>query len=256
MPKSWIENQQAGIDWLQGFLKRNPTITLRTPEATSLGRATSFNRHNVEQFFNNLRLVLERDGFTAATIWNLDETGFTTVQKPNKVIAKTGVKQVGAIVSAERGQLVTICCAVSTLGNTVPPMIIFPRVHYRDHFITGAPPGTIAIGAAHPSGWMTSENFLLFMQHFVRHVHCSPEKKVLLLLDNHDSHISTEVLDYAKENGIIMVSFEFLSLSGGFTPCRHLRLRTRLPWSVPLIGSGARRADSTRNILIPKHSLD
>ncbi|XP_072022943.1 uncharacterized protein [Amphiura filiformis] len=193
----------AGIDWLDGFMKRNETLSLRTPEATSLSRATSW--HNVDTFFNNLQTVLERHEFPPEKIWNLDETGCTTVQRPNKVIAKTGAKQVGAIVSAERGQLVTLCCAVSATGNTVPPMMIFPRVNFRDHFINGGPPGSV--GAAFPSGWMTSDNFMVFMKHFASHVGCSPTNKVLLILDNHDSHISIEVLDYAKANGIVMVSF-------------------------------------------------
>ncbi|XP_041358910.1 uncharacterized protein LOC121375496 [Gigantopelta aegis] len=205
MPTQWYENQRAGRDWLLGFLKRNSNITLRTPEVTSLGRATSFNGHNVNAFFNNLQLVIERDGITPSNIWNVDETGCTTVQKPDKIIANTGVKQIGAIVSAERGQLVTVCCAVSAVGNTVPPMLIFPCVNYRDHFINGAPPGSV--GAAHKSGWMTSETFLAFMKDFIKHLWCSVDNKVVLLLDNHESHISIEVLDYAKENGVIMVSF-------------------------------------------------
>ena len=131
--------------------------------------------------------------------------GCTTVQKPSKVIASTGVKQVGAIVSAERGQLVTVCCTVSAIGNTVPPMFVFPRVHYKDSFVNGAHPNSI--GAAHPSGWMTAENFLTFMKHFVRHVRCSQEETVLLILDNHESHLSIEVLEFAKDNGVIMLSF-------------------------------------------------
>ena len=45
MPTQWYENQRAGRDWLLQFLitKRNSNITLRTPKATSLGHATSFN---------------------------------------------------------------------------------------------------------------------------------------------------------------------------------------------------------------------
>lgn len=36
MPGSWEENTMAGRDWLQGFLKQNNRISLRTPEATFL----------------------------------------------------------------------------------------------------------------------------------------------------------------------------------------------------------------------------
>ena len=205
MPSNWQENKTAGKDWMTGFLRRNKEIAIRTAESTSLGRASSFNRHNVQLFFDNYGTVVERDHFTPDRIWNVDETGCTTVHKPNRVIAKTGSKQVGAIVSGERGQLVTICCAVNAIGNALPPMFVFPRVNYKDHFIRGSPHGSI--GVAHPSGWMTKENFLLFMKHFVKYVRPSNENKVLLLLDNHESHVSVDVVNYAKENGIVMLSF-------------------------------------------------
>ena len=64
MPRTWIENECAGKDWMNIFLQKQNNISLRAPEATSLGRATSFNRHNVTTFFNNYELVLEKHGFT------------------------------------------------------------------------------------------------------------------------------------------------------------------------------------------------
>ena len=41
----------------------------------------------------------------------------------------------------------------------------------------------------------------------VMQVRCTTTSPVLLLLDNHDSHLSIEVLDYAKDHGIVMLSF-------------------------------------------------
>ncbi|KAF2891026.1 hypothetical protein ILUMI_15147 [Ignelater luminosus] len=50
---------------------------------------------------------------------------------------------------------------------------------------------------------MTGELFLHWLKHFKKHANPSPEKKVLVLVDRHSSH----VLSYAKETGIVMMSF-------------------------------------------------
>jgi hypothetical protein len=86
-----------------------------------------------------------------------------TEQKPAKVIAETGVKQVRAITSSERGQQVTNCSAMNAVGHAIPPILIYPRVHFKEHLICH--------GIAFPSGWMTAENFKIFLHHFVKQVY-------------------------------------------------------------------------------------
>jgi hypothetical protein len=187
-------------------------------------------------------------------------TGFTTVQRPNRVIiARKGTKQVVAMTSQERGQLVTVCCTINAVGNTVrpfqglncqkisgggvdiclfivivithrqfsiinnggglrltppgyprasclgggglskqlggfnppnnsntAPFMVYPRVYFKQHMIIGAPPRTA--GSAHPSGWMTASTFVLYLEHFIQYVKCSPRHPVLLRLVNHESH--------------------------------------------------------------------
>jgi len=205
MPQSWTQNGCAGVDWFELFMRRHPNLSIRTPEATSLSRATSFNRTNVGLFFSKLGEVMDRCKFDPNDIWNVDETGITTVQKPSKTVGAKGVKQVGGITSAERGTLVTVCAAVSAIGNSMPPMMIFPRKKFKDHFIRDGPQGVF--GGAHPSGWMTADNFLVFLTHFVKHAKPTPERQALLLLDNHHSHLAVQTLAFAKLNGIVMLSF-------------------------------------------------
>jgi hypothetical protein len=54
---------------------------------------------------------------------------------------------------------------------------------------------------------MTGDDFLLFMEHFIKHTRIAKDRPVLLLLDNHQSHLAVKVLDLAKENGVVLLSF-------------------------------------------------
>ena len=207
VPPNWNKNKIAGEEWMRWFMKRhNNIISVRKPEATSLSRSTSFNENNVNKFFNNLEDVHHRFGpIPPERIWNTDETGLTTVQKPIKILAPKGEKQVGSVTSAERGQLVTLIAAVNAIGNHIPPMLIFPRVNFKDFMLSGAPPGTI--GGANPSGWSTEALFLEFLKHFASHVKPSRDQRVLLLMDNHETHLSVEAVEYAYTEGIVMLTF-------------------------------------------------
>ncbi|XP_050509907.1 uncharacterized protein LOC126886851 [Diabrotica virgifera virgifera] len=107
--------------------------------------------------------------------------------------------------SAERGSTVTMIGAINAGGGFIPPLLIFPRVNYKDFMITNAPPGTI--GGANPSGRSNENLFFQFMEHFIKHVRPSTNAPCIVLFDNHESHMSVPVIDLAKRNGITLVTF-------------------------------------------------
>ncbi|KAF2892562.1 hypothetical protein ILUMI_13609 [Ignelater luminosus] len=47
------------------------------------------------------------------------------------------------IVSAERGELATLCGIVTATGAAFPPVHVFPRVNFKEHFLNGAPEGSL-----------------------------------------------------------------------------------------------------------------
>ncbi|XP_026326754.1 uncharacterized protein LOC113235308 [Hyposmocoma kahamanoa] len=201
----WDEKQLAGIDWMHGFRNRNRSLTLRKPENTSAARSFAFNKTVVNEFYDNLKSVYERHNFTADRIFNFNESGISTVLETPKVLAPRSQKQDGQIVSGERGELVTFGGIISATGNTIPPLFVFPRVHFKDYFMEGAPEGSI--GATNRTGWINSEIFVQVLRHIQKHTLSSKENPILLLCDNHESHISLDAIDYARDNGIVYLSF-------------------------------------------------
>ncbi|KAK4325726.1 hypothetical protein Pmani_003669 [Petrolisthes manimaculis] len=71
----WKRDKSAGKDWLTGFLERHSELSLRTSEATSLARMTSFNITNLGVFQKKLEEVLLRYQLTESC------SGCTNVQK-------------------------------------------------------------------------------------------------------------------------------------------------------------------------------
>ncbi|KAL0829616.1 hypothetical protein ABMA28_003122 [Loxostege sticticalis] len=206
IPDSWRLEKMAGYEWLLSFRSRHQDLTLKKPEACSLARATAFNEEAVKKFFCNLKEVMQRHPSfgNGCRVYNLDETATTTIQKPQKVIAPKGRHNIGKITSGEKGTLVTTFAIVCAAGHALPPVLVFPRKHYKDHMLTGAPPGSL--GLANPSGWMTAELFIKVMEHFIKHTSASPENPALLIMDNHESHLSVEALDLAKQSGVTILT--------------------------------------------------
>lgn len=148
--------------------------------------------------------LVYRYAFPPNMIYNVDETGVTTVQNPKQVVAEKGKRQVGSITSGERGELVTVVCAINAAGNAVPPMFIYPRVRFKDHFLTGAPPG--AVGTSSRTGWINEEIFAKFLEHLAQNTNCSTDRPILLILDNHETHASLRSVDFASKNGIVLLT--------------------------------------------------
>jgi hypothetical protein len=194
----------AGVDWARQFMTRYPELTLRKPEATSMSRLSGFNRVQVGRFFDHLESQLKKTNFAADQVYNIDETGITTVQTPGKILARKGAKQVGRVVSAERGSTTTVVCAMSASGNFVPPMFLFKRKTMNNQLMRDCPAGSVGIPS--PSGWMDTTIFVTYLHHFIRHAKPTAARPILVLLDGHHSHKSLDAIQLARQNHVHMLT--------------------------------------------------
>jgi len=48
------------------------------------------------------------------------------------------------------------------------------------------------------------DNFVLYMEQFIKHIRVTKDKPVLILLDSYQPHLDINFLDLAKENGAVM----------------------------------------------------
>ena len=79
VPENWIKRGAATEDWFSNFLKRNPSLSIRAPEATSQARSSGFNEPVVAKFYDNLMEVMAKCNIRPGKIWNTDESGCPTV---------------------------------------------------------------------------------------------------------------------------------------------------------------------------------
>ena len=200
-----FQKEKAGEDWLRGFRQRHPEITLRAPESTSTARARAFNKPVVDKFYSTLKDIQKKKHFASHRIYNVDETSICTVPTKNtKVFARTGRKQVARVTSAERGETTTAVICMSASGTFVPPLFIFRRARMKIELMDGAPPGSI--WACNTSGWMNTDVFTMWFDHFLHHVKPSEDDPAMLILDGHLSHTKNlNVVLKARENHVTLI---------------------------------------------------
>ena len=196
--------ESAGRSWLDGFRRRHPRLTICTPQSLSYCRAISANEEVVSDLFGKVGALYGKLNLFSKPmqVFNADETGITIVHKPSRVFAELGRRNVYSITSAERGKTHTVMACVSASGYVLPPMMVYPRKRaVPENMKVGAVANTLFKSSE--NGWINSIIYLEWLKFFVQNI--PPLRPVLLIQDGHASHISIDVIEFARANSIHML---------------------------------------------------
>lgn len=138
-----------------------------------------------------------------------NESGLTTVQTSTKIVATKGMKRVFSKLSfgsiTTYTQYTILFQRRLELSHQLKEENLLPSAQqYKCNWKFIA--ATVFVssqkiqGSLHKngSGWMQFEEFLTYIQHFAKHVRPTAENPLLLLLDNHSSHICLPVIERPK----------------------------------------------------------
>ena len=159
----------------------------------------------VKTFLEGLNILDAPD--LASRIWNTDETGFCTSMASRRVLARRGSKEVHETSGGSGREYYTVLAAGAADGTRLPPFVLYKGVHLYARWTVGGPAG--AVYGVSSSGWMDWNNFLewfkkLFLPAVASLTRTGP---VVLYVDGHHSHLTLEIIQYAKSEGVHLICF-------------------------------------------------
>lgn len=153
-----------------------------------------------------MKTTIDKYGpFVPQNTFNVDESGLITVKDTQRVYAKKNIKHDGTATTVELEQVVTTIVGINAIGNHVSLLLVFHCVNYKSWTGKDAPPRTT--DGMNASGWTNDDIFIEYLKHFITFTHASLQKKVLIVLNNHDTHLKDKAIKFYRENGICVVTF-------------------------------------------------
>lgn len=134
-------------------------------------------------------------------VFNADESGFPICVKSTKVLAPTGSRHVYQVLPGDKTQITVLAC-FNAFGDYMSPLIIYPGQRFRDTVLSGFEE---AIFGMTKNGWMDSELFLSFLEHFDSYlIEKKINRPVILFVDGHSTHMSLPAANFCSEKSIIL----------------------------------------------------
>ncbi|KAG8712307.1 hypothetical protein FRC09_020010 [Ceratobasidium sp. 395] len=169
-------------------------------------RGNAVNPTTVEAWFEVLGDAIEDFEIEEDTTYGADETGVQgSSGNSERVIGPQGSKIVYQIRTGSR-ETITVIVTICADGTSLPPTVIFKGKHYLVKWDQDNP---LNASIAHSQkGWVNGEIALAWLRDFDEKTREKAAGRYrLLIVDGHTSHVGLELLDYARDNKIVMLCY-------------------------------------------------
>ncbi|XP_071799787.1 uncharacterized protein [Asterias amurensis] len=199
-----FKTSRPSYTWYYAFMARNSDVLQRRKDSVLESSRVRVTQDKVVEWFDSYREFVSDLQLLDKPhrVWNADETGFQMGSKSGHVIGPTKSEYPSSLPHLSGGsskQRLTVMFCGSAEGALMPPFFVFPKPCPTAYDpLVGSARGS----AVHytKKGWMDSDTFLKFLDHFDRHA--GPERPVILLIDSASCHIDVTTFDYAVAHGI------------------------------------------------------
>lgn len=207
--KTKFVDGRPGNKWLKLFLKRHPSLSLRTPQKLSKTRAR-ITEEDCRKWFQEAGQYLEQNNLMDVfhdkrRIFNCDETALYLNPKEGKVLALRGDKNVYRVAGNDEKENLTVLFNCNAAGELAPPMIVYRYLRIPDD-ISRSVPENWCIGKS-SSGWMKRNTFYeYFANSFIPWLDQEKiDRPVIMFLDGHFSHDTLHLSTLCAENGVELI---------------------------------------------------
>ncbi|KAJ8401643.1 hypothetical protein AAFF_G00379600 [Aldrovandia affinis] len=168
--------KKAGYYWFQGFMKRNPNLSIRKPESLSAARAAGMNPEVVRKWFRDYEALLEELGIKhlPSHLWNCDESGLQHSFSSSHAIGEVG-KRCYEITAGEKRETTTVLAAFNAVGTYPSLMVIFKGKRVRHEWLYGSPDNVLV--KVSDNRWINTELLIEWRKTIVsQHATSSPPR--------------------------------------------------------------------------------
>jgi hypothetical protein len=197
--------------WINAFLKGVPALMLQTPEMIDGNRFRYGTTALLRRWLDDFKHMLDIEH--NYLIFNADETMLAVTKAQGKLIVARN--KTSFCVKASGTEHITAMFCLNCAGLTVPPLFLFPNLKKLPKRLRNLRDTGTALFGSTSCGWTTRGMFLEWSDWFADWINRQREtwsddikgKKVILLLDNHNSRENVEAMLVLKQANIEVGTF-------------------------------------------------